>query len=364
MSEENEDKNGEQEKSSDLVKRAFRKSQSMLERTICNRILQANFTRIDHVIIEHITLAVGELENQKQKIEGLNYELIKKIGKVNNSLQKVVVNKTFKTPYFSIPWRFAETKENFEKYIGPWLQKYPATFRVPNFPDITEPRKALVCSKCGTQLVNVPLEKSEEIKSIFLQKYSEHLRKKSEYQITGRKLWLNRTRFQDSLNETDKKKFLELVVKGDQRLFNYWKPPLIIETYLNCPVCQNKITIKKEFTVDSFPENAYSDRVLLNLYPRTNELWKGIEIINDKRFLESQMWRQFFASCKYLTELGFEQLKNSFEAYGVEKCLDAKGILSNWVSPNIYDDMLKLFMEREKREEKGSKDEDFLAQRS
>jgi len=362
MNEENRDQKGEQEKSSDLVKRAFRKSQSMLERSICNRILQANFTRIDHVIIEHVALAVGELENQKQKIEGLNYELIKTIGKVNSSLQKVVVNKTFRTPFFSVQWSFAETKENLEKYIGPWLKKYPDAFRVPNFPDITESRKALVCSKCGTQLVNVPVEKGKEIKSIFLKENSEHLRKKSEYRITGRRrLWLNRTRFQESLNETDRKKFLELVVKGDQRLFNYWKPPLIIETYLNCPVCQNKITIKKEFTVDTFPENAESDRVLLNLYERTEELWKGIEIIDDKHFLESRRWKQFFASCKYLTESGFKQLKNSFEAYGVEKCLDAKGILSNWVSPNIYDDMLKLFMGREKREEKGAKDEDFLA---
>jgi hypothetical protein len=124
MSEENRDKNGEQEKSEKLLSRAFRfPKYGMLERQVCQRLLQATFSTIDSVFIKNITIAVLMMEPQtkKQKID-LDFSLFHKIAKISSSFQKV---SWFKDQHgrtvYSVPWGF-KTSEDFKNFIEPWYE--------------------------------------------------------------------------------------------------------------------------------------------------------------------------------------------------------------------------------------------------
>jgi hypothetical protein len=293
MSEENRDPNGEQEKSEKLMKRAFRQSQNMLERTTCQRILQATFTTKDRVIIENITIAVGELEKQQTnlKIKGLDFALLKRLARVNSSLQKATFFKdSHRRIVYSVPWTFEITPENFKLYIKPWYQNNIINFWGPYIKkNVMEGFKVL--HECGHVLF---------IGDWFTEKA------------------VGKDASQRELKDYVWKKLPE-----------------------NCPKCGDRIEIG-------------GGRYFLR---RCNISSESINVVD----YGAPRWSLFFEASTCLKLSGLQQLKASFEAYAKEICLEAKGILSNWVSPNIYDQMMKLFMEKEKREEKGAKDENLLA---
>lgn len=235
-----------------------------------------------------------------------------------------------------LTWSFAPTKPNFERYISEWIQTYPHAWEeiVTNYPDITEPRKALICCKCGNTLINVAAADAEKIKTLIDQKYSDRISKEVSYRIDGDHLWLNQTRVRKSLSDEQQQLFFDNPLQ-------FWTPPLKIVSFLKCPFCTSKIILETKYTTDSFPENRSFDATVSDIRAYTEKKLAGTKIVNDRLFVESQRWRQFFASCLFLRESGLQSLINSFVVWANPLVTEIEQEITKLISESAWKEIFK-----------------------
>ena len=114
---------------------------------------------------------------KKMKPEApINLDVVEVVFQVAQSLASAQTKRINAYPFClkcEVAWSFAPTNENFDRYISRWLQTYPRAWEelVPNYPDITEPRKALICLKCKGELVNVAVDEENKIKLLAVKEY-------------------------------------------------------------------------------------------------------------------------------------------------------------------------------------------------
>ena len=137
-----------------------------------------------------------------------------------------------------------------------------------------------------------------------------------------------------SLSEEKQKQFL-----NDP--FKFWSPPQKIETILTCPFCRNKIVLKTVYTVDSFSENREWDETLHNFYPSVAKRMIGAKIVNTRIFVESQRWRQFFASCLFLRESELQSLVSSFVVWCNPLVTDIEQEITKLISEQAWKEIFK-----------------------
>ena len=82
-----------------------------------------------------------------------------------------------------------------------------------------------------------------------------------------------------------------------------------------------------------------------------NELdYENVKVVD----FNAPKWAFFFETSGCLSHKGYERLKTAFEAYAKAYSLDAINVLSNLVSPNVFEEMMKIFV-KERQEGKSER---------
>lgn len=125
-----------------LLARAFRWPKlGVAERLVCQHLFSATATRDTVAVISHACSAAMMCEALKQKVEDLDFELLKRIHMLNKTFSNVEATKIGGRGnwVFGVPWGFEVTKENFNDYIKPWrvpLSYYPKFIKVHRAPAV------------------------------------------------------------------------------------------------------------------------------------------------------------------------------------------------------------------------------------
>jgi hypothetical protein len=259
-----------------LVKRGLRWSRSMLDRTICHRILQATFSTVNPVIIKNVTMAVRTVEKQAEqaKIEGLDFELFQKIDKLYSSFRNANSYRDSESKQvFYIPWNFERTLENFKTYIEPWYKHN-------------------------------------------LEFWQGHIKRNL---TVGRRVYHNLRRVSTSCTQRLTVFNPTEGISYDDHI-NYVVPDF-------CPKCGHSIYCR---------DLSYENVLVINY--------------------NAPKWALFFEASGCLTQIGYDRLKTAFESWALDHVAEAFNILSNWVSPSTYDEMLKVFkgIQENKGEKQGN----------
>lgn len=244
----------------------------MLEKLTCQRLLQATFSVVDSIIITHVTAAVLMIEPQakRQNIEGLDFNLFHKLTKLNSSFNGVTSFKdSYGESFYSVPWSFPTTPENFKAYIEPWYQN------------------------------NI-----EFCKSYIKVNLTQGRRVFHDYSSLSERCSQRLTVF----NPTKEKSFEDHI--------KFIVPDI-------CPKCGEEI----------YRKDLDYENVLVVDY-------------------NAPKWCLFYEASGCLTHTGLNNLKTNFETYAKTYSLNAINVLSNLVSPNVFDEMMKLFV-KTKGEDKG-----------
>jgi hypothetical protein len=65
-------------------------------------------------------------------------------------------------------------------------------------------------------------------------------------------------------------------------------------------------------------------------------------------------WSYFYAATECLTEESAKNLRNAFEHWAIPILEEAKMVMAKYVSPQTYEDIAKLFMERKEEHDNGN----------
>ena len=111
----------EEKKTKDLLDHAFRYKQNIAERIICQHLFLASSTTKPSQIINHSCVATMLEEGLHPEVEGLDFELMKRIYLINQCFENVIKERIHQYQYvFSVEWAFDKTEENYNLYIKPW----------------------------------------------------------------------------------------------------------------------------------------------------------------------------------------------------------------------------------------------------
>jgi hypothetical protein len=310
MSEENRDPNGEQKKTEteddleDFTVDSIRGAkQTKLELLIWSKMWRANRQNKLERCIEMCELATFA-KALKPELE-VDLNLVDVLLQVAQSLI-TAQTKTLQVDYYhkyiicTVSWSFKSTKENYLKYISPWLKNFAYWKKlVGAVPDITEPMKVLRCIKCGFPFVDYRPEQEPQVRDWLIKEYKDYLKTDYKFREPQKTLIARRIR-------------VHKAIKEDPSLAKItWRPPMKISTILVCPRCKNEVTLGTEYTLDNMAVNAFYDR-MSSLDYRLEERIEGAKEESYRKVVESQKWKEFFVATEFLQTKGLQALKNSF----------------------------------------------------
>ena len=114
----------EANKSEQLLSRAFRWPKiGVSERLVCQHLFLGTNTTKPSQIIDHTCAAAMMVEGLNTEVEGLDFELMKRIYLVNQCLKNTHRQRISDWQWmYLLDWSFPWTKENTEKYLDPWTR--------------------------------------------------------------------------------------------------------------------------------------------------------------------------------------------------------------------------------------------------
>jgi len=120
-------KNEELEKSKALINRAFRKGQNIIEKMICQHLLQATFSSDLKTVVPHVYAAATKFKVLHPNSEIVDYEMLKTINIMLDSIIRRIQYKSyFKDGYhwqygYRVSWGLDKTEENYNRFVLPWI---------------------------------------------------------------------------------------------------------------------------------------------------------------------------------------------------------------------------------------------------
>jgi hypothetical protein len=133
--EENNNENVENSRDIELFKNAFRWKKPVMEKLVMQRLFQATTSHDPYIIIEHTANAASMVETQDQKVKGLDFDLMRKLSKLNFAFHhatKREVPESYGLFAYCVNFPFDSSQENYKEYIEEWkvlLNYYPSMIR-------------------------------------------------------------------------------------------------------------------------------------------------------------------------------------------------------------------------------------------
>ena len=125
----------ENSRDTELIQNAFRWRKPIIEKLVMQRLFQATMSHDPFIIIEHTVNAVSMIEAQNQKAEGLDFEEMRKLSKLNfafHSVTKKEIPDYYGFFAYCINFPFVGSLENYKTYIEDWgvsPSYYPSMIR-------------------------------------------------------------------------------------------------------------------------------------------------------------------------------------------------------------------------------------------
>jgi len=318
----------ETEKDQKLMARAFRwPKYGMAERLVARHLFTATMTNNKSQIVQNICRAAMKTEallKEDQKIEGVDFELLRGIYAIDESLNKPQIIK-FECDYYykqgwvckecyRVHWLFErhgdERRANYEKLIEPW-------FKDVNYWDqflqtSKELRTIAKCSKCGFVLLDEP---SKKVKGLIKAKQKQV---QKDFGENAELFHVLLSRYEHIKTEEEIRKNPNWYAGSGEP---YWLKTPVKICSVKCPSC---------------------DAVLGA---------KAVSVEEKEAIAWSRPWDFFFEASWYLKKSGVEQLKSSFYDWAVQVCEDASIKLSNLISPETLKDIERLMAAQQPIEE-------------
>lgn len=154
-----EDLDKENEKDMNLIKKAFRWGQHPIaERLICQHLFFST-SNSPKQVITHTCMAAQVLEGLKDRVEGVDYPLLKRISKVNEAFKNHSELKHSDGTVFQISWGLPRTEETYDNFIKIWASDATLNYYVNGIKRHLEPARRYVHSgnwlKCGYPLYTI-----------------------------------------------------------------------------------------------------------------------------------------------------------------------------------------------------------------
>lgn len=259
---------------------------------IAHHLVAATFAIDQSKVFYHVCSAAMHV--RPEEIKKLDLELMKNIFTVNQAVTKAKLTKapleyfygsgwTYREVY-SILWSFEKTKENFDKYIAPW-QKVGFSYWGNYLEDKTSREKIVyaTCKECRTKILrirNAELDKEgKTIQTVMMENPEFHVKR--------------------------------LMQKVDYNRPLGHAHYTAEEKGLVCPKCGAE-------------DNAISFE-------------RAVEPVKEDYFIF------FFKSTYYLMPIGYETIKQCFEDWAHPIVMDAKALLSDFVTSDVLKEAIDTF---------------------
>ena len=120
-------KNHELEKSKQLINKAFRQNQGIIEKMICQHLLQATFSTDLKTVIPHVCASARKFKVLHPESKAVDFELLKAIQIMLDSLNRAIDYRSYAEDNFQwtfgyrVSWGFEKNQENYDRFIHSWI---------------------------------------------------------------------------------------------------------------------------------------------------------------------------------------------------------------------------------------------------
>lgn len=313
--------------------------QSTREQLLCAKLWRANKS-FPLRRISAICEASFYAKQMSPKID-LDMDLVDTVYKVALSLTTTKPQKTLYgyeiVRLHPVPWGFLKSKENFERFIKPWLQEYNYFSQfVPAIEDLRENRTRVSCSHCGGVLLDLAEEEKPKIKETLEEKFKDQIKNKRELLIDAA-TYKYRRRLMRPLTG-------EVIAPEMLRIMRGWHPPYKVTYFFPCPKCGGHIILKTQRKADTFWK--HEDRTKEGV----DNAIRDIQVSDYSCVVESRRWQLFFAASRYLSQDGYYNLVNSFVAWANPQVTRIEEEITGLVSEKTFDEFLKTTQQKEEEE--------------